>query len=88
MSQEAGLQKGRTTAREAYTLKEFYEAKRISRTKTWEEIRSGSLKCYRVGRRVLISVEAAQSWQNAKEASGTDAGPTAVKPKKSPRLQK
>lgn len=44
------------------TINEFRDWARISRTRTYELIRTGELAAVKAGRRTLIRVEAAQAW--------------------------
>jgi excisionase family DNA binding protein len=52
----------------AYTVEEFLMAYKVGRTKAYEEISSGRLRTYRVGRKRLISTPAADEWQALLEA--------------------
>ncbi len=47
------------------TVQEFCNSYKIGRTKYQEEVNAGRLKVKRVGRRVLIPVEAAEEWLEA-----------------------
>ncbi|TXM71677.1 hypothetical protein FV226_14290 [Methylobacterium sp. WL12] len=55
----------------AFSLKEFLHWSGIGRTKTLEEITGGRLRAVKVGRRLLIPVEAAQDWLAAQPRVGT-----------------
>jgi hypothetical protein len=52
----------------AYTVNQFIDAHNLGRTKTYEEIDSGRLVTYKVGRRRFISDRAADEWQRRLEA--------------------
>lgn len=57
---------------QAYSIPEFLQVYRISRTKLYELWQQGKgPKSYTIGRKRLVSVDAAQSWQRQmeKEAS-------------------
>ena len=58
----------------AYSIPEFMQASGIrSRTGVYSEINEGRLKTFKVGRRRLISREAAKKWLAQREAeSGGD----------------
>ncbi|TPG56696.1 DNA-binding protein [Sphingomonas glacialis] len=47
------------------TINEFRECMSISRTRTYELIRSGELAAVKAGRRTLIRADAAQAWLDA-----------------------
>ena len=51
----------------AYTVNQFIDAHKLGRTKTYEEIDSGRLATYKVGRRRFISDRAADEWQRCRE---------------------
>ncbi len=51
----------------AYTVNQFIDTHRLGRTKTYEEIDSGRLVTYKVGRRRFISDRAADEWQRRHE---------------------
>ncbi|MEQ8344831.1 MAG: helix-turn-helix domain-containing protein [Sneathiellaceae bacterium] len=51
-----------------YTIPEFAEAARISRSKVYLEIADGRLKPVKVGRRRLVSVTEARAWAARVEA--------------------
>ena len=53
---------------QAFTVNEFLNAFKIGRTKAYEEIDSGRLITYKVGRRRLVSPHAAEAWQRRLEA--------------------
>ena len=52
----------------AYSIEEFAAIYGVGRTSVFEEISSGRLRTYKVGRRRYISAEAAAEWQRAREA--------------------
>lgn len=52
----------------AYTVEQFIGAAKVGRTKAYEEIASGRLATYKVGRRRYISAHAAAEWQRKLEA--------------------
>jgi len=47
----------------ALTIQQFIAAYKVGRTRTYEEISTGRLPTYRVGRRRFISSRAADEWQ-------------------------
>lgn len=53
---------------QTYTVKEFEQKFKLGHTKTYEEIDSGRLATYRVGRRRYVSAHAAADWQRRLEA--------------------
>lgn len=55
----------------AYTVEQFIGAAKVGRTKAYEEIASGRLATYKVGRRRYISSRAAADWQRRLEAEAT-----------------
>jgi hypothetical protein len=46
----------------AYSIREFCEIAGICRTVAYEEMNSGRLKAKKVGRRTLITTDAAKAW--------------------------
>lgn len=52
----------------AYTVEQFIGQFKVGRTTTYEEIASGRLSTYKVGRRRYISARAAAAWQQRLEA--------------------
>ena len=52
----------------AFTVKEFEQGFKVGHTKACEEIKSGRLASYKVGRRRYISDRAADEWQLLLEA--------------------
>lgn len=55
----------------AYTVEQFIGATKVGRTKVFEEIASGRLVTYKVGRRRYISARAAADWQRRLEEEQT-----------------
>lgn len=53
----------------AFSLSEFQSWSGLGRTKTLEEIGSRRLSAVKVGRRLLIPVEAAKAWLAARPAA-------------------
>lgn len=58
---------------QAFTIEQFILAYKIGRTKAFEEISSGRLATYKVGRRRYISARAAEEWQRRLEAEASAA---------------
>ena len=54
---------------QAYDVQSFAKAYGISRAQVYVEIKCGRLRNFKVGRRTLISREAAEAWQRALEAA-------------------
>lgn len=52
----------------AFSIPEFAQTYKIGRSTVYELIESGELKSFHVGRRRLISYEAAAEWQRGCEA--------------------
>ena len=52
---------------QAFTIPGFIGAYNVGRTKAYEEIGSGRLATYKVGRRRYISAHAAEEWQKKLE---------------------
>jgi len=52
----------------ALTIEQWASLYNVGRTRAFEEIKSGRLKTYTVGRRRYISVAAADAWQRDREA--------------------
>ncbi len=52
---------------DAYDVPGFARAHSISRSQTYEEIKAGRLRILKVGRRTLISREAALAWRRSHE---------------------
>lgn len=57
-------------SREAYDLKSFSELFSIGRTKLYQEIKEGKLKILKVGRRTIITAQAADEWLASLPAGG------------------
>lgn len=65
----------------AFAIDGFGNAYDICRSQVFKEIQTGRLKSFKVGRRRLISYEAAESWQRAREIeTGTTPASLAAKP--------
>ena len=58
---------------QAFTIPEFIGHFKVGRTSAYEEIGSGRLKTYKVGRRRYISAHAAAEWQKRLEAETSNA---------------
>ena len=56
-------------SQQAFTIPEFIGHFKVGRTTTYEEIASGRLATYKVGRRRYISAHAAAEWQRKLEAA-------------------
>ena len=56
-----------TNTKPAYSIAQFCDAFGICRTTCYEEINSGRLASYQLGRRRFISARAAQEWQRRLE---------------------
>lgn len=52
----------------AFSIEQFGAVYGVGRTRIFEEIKSGRLATYTVGRRRYISVAAADAWQRDREA--------------------
>ena len=55
----------------AFDIPVFCEAYRVGRSTTYEEIRQGRLKIFKVGKLTRISVEAAENWRRQREEDAT-----------------
>ena len=53
---------------QAYTVEQFIAVFKVGRTKLFEEIGSGRLMTYRLGKRRYVSAAAAAAWQARLEA--------------------
>ncbi len=53
---------------QTYTVNQFIDAFKVGRTTTYEEIKSGRLATYKVGKRRYVSSRAATDWQRRLEA--------------------
>ena len=71
MTQKAKEQKTAGIARKAFDILEFCEAYRVGRSTTYEEMRTGRLKIFKVGKLTRISVEAAENWRRQQEEVAT-----------------
>ena len=58
----------------AYSIDEFCEDNGLGRTRVYEEISSGRLRTLKVGRRRLITAEAATAWRQLVEAESQPPG--------------
>ena len=63
--------KGLNVTQQAFTIPEFIGVFKVGRTMTYEEIGSGRLPTYKVGRRRYISAHAAAEWQRKLEAEAS-----------------
>lgn len=59
--------KGLNVNEHTYTVPQFIDAFKVGRTTTYQEIASGRLVTYKVGRRRYISARAATEWQRGLE---------------------
>ncbi len=71
MTQKAKEQKTASIARKAFDILEFCEAYRVGRSTAYEEIRTGRLTIFKVGKLTRISVEAAENWRRQQEEVAT-----------------
>jgi hypothetical protein len=67
-SADTEKQRGPIVAEQAFTIAEFSDTFKVGRTSTYEEIATGRLATYKVGRRRYISTHAAAEWQRRLEA--------------------
>lgn len=58
---------------QTYTVNQFIDSFKVGRTTTYQEIDSGRLKTYKLGRRRYISAAAASDWQRRLEAESNPA---------------
>jgi excisionase family DNA binding protein len=58
---------------QTFTVNEFLNTFKVGRTKAYEEIQTGRLATYKLGRKRLISAHAAEAWQRRLEAETTAA---------------
>jgi hypothetical protein len=56
---------------QAFTIEQFIGTFKIGRTTAYDEISTGRLQTYKVGRRRYISARAAADWQQRLEAETT-----------------
>jgi predicted DNA-binding transcriptional regulator AlpA len=67
---KSNIRDQKSYVKKAYTIPEFCDAYSISRSKFYEMRKAGSgPRIMKVGRRTLISVEAATAWRRRLEAS-------------------
>ena len=59
---------------QTFTVPQFITTYKVGRTKTYEEIDSGRLVTYKVGRNRYISARAASEWQRRLESETCHAG--------------
>jgi hypothetical protein len=52
------------------TVHDFRQWARIGRTRIYEEINSGALRCFKLGRRTLIRRVDAEAWLDALQQNG------------------
>lgn len=60
--------KGPNVNEQTYTVNQFIDSFKVGRTTLYEEIASGRLPTYKLGRRRYISSHAATEWQRNLEA--------------------
>ena len=72
--------KGLNVTDQAFTVEQFVGVFKIGRTTAYEEISTGRLSTYKVGRRRYISAHAAAEWQRRleNETSGQPSPQVAV----------
>jgi len=58
--------------KQTYTINQFIDSFKVGRTNTYQEISSGRLATYKVGRRRYISGRAAEDWQRRLEAETSE----------------
>jgi hypothetical protein len=63
---------------EAFTIQQFIDAFKLGRTSVYEEIATGRLPTYKVGRRRFISANAARQWQQRLETAAQETGSEAA----------
>jgi len=63
------LKKGLNVTAQAFTIPQFIDTFKVGRTRAYEEIASGRLATYKVGRRRYISAHAAAEWQRKLESA-------------------
>ena len=67
---KSNSRKQKPVEKKAYTIPEFCEAYQISRSKLYDDLKHGhGPRIMKVGRRTLISVEAATAWRRRLEAN-------------------
>lgn len=62
------------------TIEEFEKTFKLGHSKTYQEINSGRLQTYNVGRRRYISGRAAEAWQRSYEDESSPVLPTDTAP--------
>lgn len=62
---------------QTFTINQFISTFKLGRTKTYEEIESGRLATYKVGRNRYISGRAAEEWQRRLEGETSGASTSA-----------
>jgi predicted DNA-binding transcriptional regulator AlpA len=74
---KSNIRDQKSYAKKAYTIPEFCDAYSISRSKFYEMRKAGSgPQIMKVGRRTLISVEAATAWRRHLEANSKPSVPS------------
>ncbi len=73
VQRDPNIQKGQNVTPPVYTIEEFKKTYKLGHTKTFEEISSGRLQTYNVGRRRYISGRAAEAWQRSYEEQASSA---------------
>ncbi len=63
---------------QTFTVNQFIDSFKVGRTTTYQEIDSGRLKTYKVGRRRYISAHAAAEWQRRLETETDDSNKAAA----------
>lgn len=72
---KSNIRDQKSYVKKAFTIPEFFDAYSISRSKFYEMRKAGSgPRIMKVGRRTLISVEAATAWRRRLEASSKPRG--------------
>lgn len=69
----------------SYSVTSFAELNDVSRSYVFDQIRAGSLKSFKAGRRTLISAEAAAAWRGRleRETAEKRADPEPAEPRRS-----
>ena len=65
------MQKNESVERLAFSVEETAESIGVSSRTVWDYIRDGSIKCFRVGKRVLVSVEELKRFILERTGGGT-----------------
>ncbi len=63
---------------QTFTVNQFIDSFKVGRTTTYQEIDSGRLKTYKVGRSRYISAHAAAEWQRRLETETDDSNKAAA----------